>query len=759
MKTRTSPSKAKPGILPAPRLAKLVLFFLCSLCYFPSSATIFTVTNLTDGSPGSLRSQINAANASPGNDTIQFAVAGAINLFAPMTAITGPVFIDGTSAPGYVACGQPQIALDGSSAGAANGIQLLSGASGSTIAALNVRNFNLNGIQFIDSDDNRIQGCFIGTTQDGNSAASNGQNGIQMELGSDFNLIGGPAACNGNVLSGNNGQGIALNGCNFNTVSGNLIGLNATGTAAVGNNSIGLFLVNGSNSNVIGGSALLERNVIANNGNGLAGNGVDINGCSNNTFLNNHIGVNPTGTVAMGNAENGMALFNAPNTTIRNNVISNHNFHAIVLNGGSNNIDIFGNVIGTNAAGTVAMGNDDSGVIVINSSTVNIGGTNPGEGNLLSGSISEYGVFVIGSSNVNILGNRIGTDATGTLPIPNFDGGIRIDFNSDNNIVGGTAAGAGNTIAFNTGYGVGVLSNDCNQNLISRNSFFCNTGEGIDLNNAGNNNYASPVITSFAAGGATGMAGAGDIVELYYDSTCTATCQGKDFIASVTANAVGAWSYVGPLNTSGTLAVLAISTTPPVNNTSEFTCQIVLPVEWLSFEAAPDGQGNVMLDWETASEVDVSHFEVERSVNGLDFESIGEVQGAHPGAGGAYGFVDESPALGFNAYRIREVDLNGGNSFSEVRELWLDKETALFDLAGNPVDAQVRFRMNVTDYEQVSYTLFDQTGKIIFNGEKRVMQGEWVEFSSTGLAAGLYNLRVRAGERQLNRKVLVQHVD
>ena len=123
------------------------------------------------------------------------------------------------------------------------------------------------------------------------------------------------------------------------------------------------------------------------------------------------------------------------------------------------------------------------------------------------------------------------------------------------------------------------------------------------------------------------------------------------------------------------------------------------------------------------------------------------------------GFVDESPALGFNAYRIREVDLNGGNSFSEVRELWLDKETALFDLAGNPVDAQVRFRMNVTDYEQVSYTLFDQTGKIIFNGEKRVMQGEWVEFSSTGLAAGLYNLRVRAGERQLNRKVLVQHVD
>ena len=103
----------------------------------------------------------------------------------------------------------------------------------------------------------------------------------------------------------------------------------------------------------------------------------------------------------MGNAENGISLNVAPNSIIggsgalEGNVISNHNFHAIVLNGASNNVDIQGNVIGTNAAGTAAMGNDDSGVIVINSSSVNIGGTAPGAGNLLSGSISEYGVFVI----------------------------------------------------------------------------------------------------------------------------------------------------------------------------------------------------------------------------------------------------------------------------------------------------------------------------------------------------------------------------
>lgn len=742
--------------------SRIFALLLCGLAVSGVSAATFTVTNLNSINPGSFRSALSSANATPGPDVIVFAVAGTINLTSPLPSITDPVFIDGTTAPGYVACGAPQITLNGSASGAANGLQLLAGASGSTISALNVRSFPLNGIQLINSDGNTIRACYIGTSPDGNTAFPNGQNGIQVELGSELNVIGGSGACDGNVLSGNNGQGIALNGSGLNTVTGNLIGVNAAGTAPLGNNSIGMFLVNGSNGNTIGNIGPNERNVISNNGTGLTGNGIDVNGSSGNTFLNNYIGVDITGTAAMGNAENGMALFNAPNTTIGGNVISNHNFHAIVLNGGSNSVNVVRNTIGTNAAGTAAMGNDDSGVIVINSNNVTIGGTVAGAGNLLSGSLSEYGVFLIGSSNVTVQGNQIGTDITGTQPIPNFNGGIRIDFNSNGNTVGGSAAGAGNVIAFNTGYGVGVLFGNCNQNLISRNSFFCNTGLGIDLGGLGNNNYAAPTITSFTAAGATGLAQANDLVELYYDLACTGTCQGRDFIASVPADIAGIWAYNGPLNTSARLAALAIRTSPPanqVNNTSEFVCQVILPVEWLSFEARPDQDRKVHLHWETASEVDASHFVVERSLDGVDFGEIGLVPARNLSEGSGYAFVDPSAAPGDVFYRLRQLDFDGGYAYSEVRQVTLGSKMDLFQVADNPADGSIRFRLETAGSGLVRQTLMDQVGKELYSAEGHPSEGGWLEIASEQFSAGLYYLRVEVGGREETRKILIRHVE
>ncbi len=762
-------------------------FLIILLAFLPfthSFASVFTVNNTTDSNPFSFRNCIALANSSPGLDTVNFSVAGTISTLTPLPAITDPVFINGASAPGYVACGNPQISINGAGAGTANGIQLLSGASGSTIVALNVRSFALNGIQLINSDGNTIRSCYVGTTQNGNAPAPNGLNGFQLEVNSDFNVLGGPGLCDGNVVSGNGGAGFSLNSSSSNTIVGNQVGVNPAGTAAVGNSGIGVLMINGSNANVLGGNTLNERNIIANNGTGLTSNGISIDGSSGSIIQNNYIGVDATGNVAMGNAENGISLNNAPNSVIggagalEGNVIADHNFHGIVLNGGSNNVNIQGNVIGTNAAGTVGIGNDDSGVIVINSSAVNIGGTAAGTGNLLSGSISEYGIFVIGSSDVVVQGNRIGTDITGTAPIPNFDGGIRIQFNSSDNTVGGTAAGAGNVIAYNTGYGVGVLSSDCSRNLISRNEMFCNTGKGIELNAVGNNNHPSPVITSFSGAGASGTAQPNDIVELYYDSVCTATCQGKDFIASVVANGAGAWSYVGPLNGSATLVAIAIRTSLPptlVNNTSEATCQVILPVEWAYFDASPEGGNRVRLDWETASETNASHFEVERSRDNLEFARIGRVDAANLGQGSRYDMLDTSPGGGMNFYRLKQVDFNGDFSYSEVRQVLLDADGVQLLLGANPADDVIRFQVQGVDQllsvgqqqgagqlqgaETVGtrFTLLDQVGKVVLTGERNFQSGEWIEIPASDLGAGLYLLRVMTSEGKVTRKVVVQH--
>ena len=110
----------------------------------------------------------------------------------------------------------------------------------------------------------------------------------------------------------------------------------------------------------------------------------------------------------------------------------------------TNNVNIECNFIGTDETGTVEMGNGQYGVILTeNIATGNrIGGTSPGQGNLISGN-GVAGVQFSGTNNGFVQGNYIGTDKTGTLPIPN-NTGIHIRSGGDGNLIGGTSASAGN---------------------------------------------------------------------------------------------------------------------------------------------------------------------------------------------------------------------------------------------------------------------------------------------------------------------------
>ena len=642
------------------RLCLSFVFFV--IIHHVSISATFTVSNLNDAGAGSLRQAIIDANALAGNDVIDFSISGTISLLSVIPPILDVVNIDGTTAPGYITCGPPVVAIDGTSAGASNGLQFLSAASGSTLQALNIRNFALNGAIFIDADNCQVRACFIGTNLAGTAAESNGINGIQMENSADNNIIGGSSACDGNIISGNIGYGINITGSLGNMIRGNTIGLNTTGTTALGNTAGGIAAVTGSDNTNIGGSLASERNVISGNGSGLTGNGINLDASTNCVILGNYIGLNVSGTVGIGNAENGISLNGSTNATIGGpgtnemNVISDHNIHAIVLNNSSNNATIQGNNIGTDALGTTTIGNDDSGVIVINSTGTIIGGSNANEGNILSGSLSEYGVFAISSSGLVIEGNFIGTDRTGAINLANFDGGIRFDFGAGGSSIGGSSIGAGNTIAYNTGYGVGVLNSGSNGVLISRNSIYCNTGKGIELAGVGNTNEPSPIIATFDNTGASGTSSNNTTIELFYDTICGGSCQGKTYIASVTASGPGNWNYVGPL--TGNITATA---TDLGNNTSEFAnCLIFLPVEFGEFKGRITDDGQHLLTWNTISEREVSHFTVEQSTNGEIWKEVGSITAIGNSMNeNVYQLSYPYPEFGANYYRLLEFDLDG----------------------------------------------------------------------------------------------------
>ncbi|MGH8247182.1 MAG: right-handed parallel beta-helix repeat-containing protein, partial [Gammaproteobacteria bacterium] len=290
----------------------------------------------------------------------------------------------------------------------------------------------------------------------------------------------------GNVIGPDNAfydnyeYGIQLSGSG-NIVKGNKIGTNVEGTALhpAGTNLLGGVSVEGTN-HVIGGGTPGDRNVIS--GNGV---GIQISNNSTGSFIKgNYIGTDVGGTMDLGNTTVGVNVVTSQ-TTIggaaagEGNVISGNGGAGIRLffPGPSGSV-VQGNRIGTTADGLAPLGNGEDGIFLDRSLENMIGGTAAGAGNEISAN-GQSGIDVtFNSDNTTIQGNFIGTEGDGTGALGNLAEGIKIS-GSDTNTIGGTSGNAGNRIANNVGDGIFVQSST--GNLIRDNSVVANGGLGIDL--------------------------------------------------------------------------------------------------------------------------------------------------------------------------------------------------------------------------------------------------------------------------------------
>jgi hypothetical protein len=451
----------------------------------PWPTNIFTVTNTNDSGPGSLRQAILDANAAPGRDTINFNIgsgAQTIKLSSSLPPITDAVIIDGTTQPGFAS--SPIINLDGDG-GAGDCLRISAG--GSLVQGLVINNFSGAGIKLTIAGSNVIRGNYIGTDLSGANALANGY-GLILERSSQ-NTIGGTDPSGRNVISGNKSLGVNIFQGNSNQLIGNYIGLNASGTAALGNNN-GISISEGSN-NVIGGSIPGARNVISGNPSvQILISGSQVGPASGNRIEGNYIGTNASGTAALNSSWDGVYILTATNNTVggaapgAGNLISG-NAAGVKITGGTGNL-VAGNYIGTDSSGNHALGNASDGVVIISASNTIIGGTNAAARNVISGNGSK-GIWIydsLGGTGNQVQGNYIGTQADGVSPLGNASHGVFINNLASGNTIGGQND-AGNVIAYNGGAGVandlfagiGILTG----NSISSNSIFSNTGLGIDL--------------------------------------------------------------------------------------------------------------------------------------------------------------------------------------------------------------------------------------------------------------------------------------
>jgi Calx-beta domain/Beta-propeller repeat/Carboxypeptidase regulatory-like domain len=462
---------------------------------FTANRQNFVVTNTNNHGTGSLREAIINANATPGTDTVVFNIPGAgvkvINLIIGLPEITDRVVIDATTQPGYA--GTPLIELDGLSTGS-NANCLVIKAASSTVRGLAIGNFRsgsaiwLNGV-----DSNVIQSNYIGLAADGTTAKPNNR-GILLN-NSSSNQIGGTTAAARNVISGNQfGSGIEING-NSNVIQGNFIGTNAAGTAGIPNSGSGVVIFNATSiNNIIGGTAAGSRNVISGNQTGISTSG------NNTTIQGNLIGTDVTGTIKVPNSSGiqaiGENILIGGLTAGSRNVISGSLGDGVVIRGAGSKMQ--GNFVGTDITGTLALGNNNSGVVAGDGALV--GGTVTEARNIISANGNfanlSLGQNFSGGSPVIVQGNYIGTDVTGTRSLGgNAASGINIA--SNNNQIGGPSTAARNVISGNRvgiqlgGFFSGVVGNVIQGNVIGVNAAgtgqLPNANQGIAISDATNN--------------------------------------------------------------------------------------------------------------------------------------------------------------------------------------------------------------------------------------------------------------------------------
>jgi uncharacterized repeat protein (TIGR01451 family) len=226
-----------------------------------------------------------------------------------------------------------------------------------------------------------------------------------------------------------------------NIVEANLVGTDLGGKTAVPNQGNGVAI-----SGTAAGNSILD-NVISGN----QGHGVFIKGSPGiNVVSANFIGADGAGNVTPGipNGDHGIEIDNSPSNTISKNLIARNVSYGIELDDPQTEHNVL----------------QDNNVVF------------NGAGGVLSCSC--------GSGGNQFLGNIIGTDPTGKLSEGNSGDGLVVG--TPNNTIGGSAAGAPNVIAFNTGLGVGLENVATNiNNLISQNAIYGNGGLGIDLGEDG----------------------------------------------------------------------------------------------------------------------------------------------------------------------------------------------------------------------------------------------------------------------------------
>ena len=423
----------------------------------------------------------------------------------------------------------------------------------------------------------------------------------------------------GNVISGNTGNGIEITGSVNDEVKGNIIGLDGAGATAVPNGGDGDQYHRQPVRSPVGSPTAADRNFISSNhhnGIGINSTGAIIIGCcahpEGEVFVvstdieGNYIGTDLTGEIALGNGAAGVHITDDSGNFIgaaspgAGNLISG-NSEGILIEGQDASFNfVQGNTIGPDALLLAGLGTG-IGVHIAGAPANTIGGTEPGQANIIGGNTTGVLIEDQDSHDNVVEGNLIGEFPNGGHVGNAFDG-VRVQ-NSGPNTVGGPDPEDGNIIAHNGGSGVGIVAIPMISHYkpILSNRIYDNGGLGIDLEDDGvtlnddkdpdtgaNDHQNYPVLASATEGsGQTTIEGSlnstqntGFKIQFFASSECDPSGYGEGAVylgdLLVTTDSDGNKSFSKTLPSALGGDYITATATDALNNTSEFSACVLV---------------------------------------------------------------------------------------------------------------------------------------------------------------------------------------
>lgn len=195
-------------------------------------------------------------------------------------------------------------------------------------------------------------------------------------------------------------------------------------------------------------------------------------------------------------------------------------------------------------------------------------------------------------------------------------------------------------------------------------------------------------------------------------------------------------------------------TVTSVSSGGAFTCPNCvsnLPIELIEFNAEKT-ERTVKLNWSTLTEKDNDYFTVEKSLNGIDFELVGYLNGMGTVANEHhYTLVDSEPIIGISYYRLKQTDYNGDFTYSDIIPVNF-KSQVNYHLVPNPANDFVLITGQKSSSTMV--TLFSSLGKEITSNQQNKEEG--ILISTSHLSSGTYTVRIESEEEITYERLMIK---